>query len=64
MNDSEYISGVVGAAVPIRNKEGQVTAALTISAPRGRRSLDEIRTMVPTLATSAWCSRASTSSRT
>jgi len=49
MNDSEYISGVVGAAVPIRNKEGQVTAALTISAPRSRRSLDEISAMVPIL---------------
>jgi len=53
MNDSEYISGVVGAAVPIRNKEGQVTAALTISAPRSRRSLDEIIAMVPTLKTYA-----------
>jgi IclR family acetate operon transcriptional repressor len=40
---------VVGAAVPIRNKEGQVTAALTISAPRSRRSLDEISAMVPIL---------------
>jgi len=49
MNDSEYISGVVGAAVPIRNKEGNVTAALTVSAPRSRRSLDEINGMVPTL---------------
>ena len=49
MNDSEYISGVVGAAVPIRNKEGHVTAALTISAPRSRRSLDEINAMVPVL---------------
>ena len=53
MNDSEYISGVVGAAVPIKNKEGQVTAALTISAPRSRRSLDEIGAMVPTLRTYA-----------
>lgn len=53
MNDSEYISGVVGAAVPIKNKEGQVTAALTISAPRSRRSLDEIGTIVPMLRTYA-----------
>jgi DNA-binding IclR family transcriptional regulator len=53
MNDSEYISGVVGAAVPIKNKEGQVTAALTISAPRSRRSLEEIIAMVPTLKTYA-----------
>lgn len=53
MNDSEYISGVVGAAVPIKNKEGQVTAALTISAPRSRRTLDEIIATVPTLKTFA-----------
>lgn len=49
MNDSEYISGVVGAAVPIRNPDRQVIAALTVSAPRSRRSLDEIAAMVPTL---------------
>ena len=53
MNDSEYISGVVGAAVPIKNKEAQVTAALTISAPRSRRSLDEIGGIVPMLRTYA-----------
>lgn len=52
-NDSEYIFGVVGAAVAIRNKEGQVTAALTISAPRSRRSLEEIIAAVPTLKTYA-----------
>jgi IclR family transcriptional regulator, acetate operon repressor len=52
-NDSEYIFGVVGAAVAIRNKEGQVTAALTISAPRSRRSLEEIIGTVPTLKTYA-----------
>ena len=53
MNDSEYISGVVGAAVPIKSKDDQVIAALTISAPRSRRSLDEISAMVPTLRTYA-----------
>jgi len=53
MNDSEYISGVVGAAVPIKNKDAQVIAALTISAPRSRRSLDEIGGIVPLLRTYA-----------
>lgn len=52
-NDSEYISGVVGAAVPIKNKDGQIVAALTLSAPRSRRSLEEISGMVPTLRTFA-----------
>ena len=49
MNDSEYISGVVGAAVPIRNRDGQVVATLTVSAPRSRRPLEQIREIVPVL---------------
>jgi IclR family acetate operon transcriptional repressor len=53
MNDSEYIVGVVGAAVPIKNKEGQVTAALNVSAPRSRRTLEEIKAIVPILKTYA-----------
>lgn len=52
-NDSEYISGVVGAAVPVNGKDGTVVAALTISAPRSRRSLGEISAMVPMLRTYA-----------
>ncbi len=52
-NDSEYIVGVVGAAVPIRNREGQLIAALTISAPKSRRSLEDVTALVPTLKTFA-----------
>lgn len=52
-NDSEYISGVVGAAVPVRGKDSTVVAALTVSAPRSRRSLGEISAMVPMLRTYA-----------
>jgi DNA-binding IclR family transcriptional regulator len=48
-NDSGYIVGVVGAAVPITNADGQVIAALTISAPRSRKTLEEIHAIVPTL---------------
>ena len=48
-NDSEYIVGVVGAAVPITNADGQVVAALTLSAPRSRRTLGEVHAMVPAL---------------
>lgn len=48
-NESEYIVGVVGAAVPIVNADGQVIAALTLSAPRSRRTLEEVHAMVPTL---------------
>ncbi|TSD56965.1 IclR family transcriptional regulator [Variovorax sp. KBS0712] len=52
-NESEYIAGVVGAAVPIQNTEGQVVAALTISAPKSRRTLEDVVAMVPTLTTYA-----------
>lgn len=48
-NDSEYILGVVGAAVPITNEDGQVIAALNLSAPRSRKTLAEVHAMVPTL---------------
>ena len=52
-NESEYIVGVVGAAVPIHGADNQVVAALTISAPRSRRTLEQIHTMVPTVKTYA-----------
>lgn len=52
-NESEYIVGVVGAAVPIQNNDGQVVAALTISAPKSRRSLEDVVAMVPTMTTYA-----------
>jgi DNA-binding IclR family transcriptional regulator len=48
-NESEYIVGVVGAAVPIEDSEGKVIAALTLSAPMSRRTLSEVVAMVPTL---------------
>ena len=48
-NESEYIVGVVGAAVPIEDADGAVVAALTLSAPMSRRSLQEVVGMVPTL---------------
>lgn len=48
-NESEYILGVVGAAVPIESADGQVVAALTLSAPKSRRTLDDVVAMVPTL---------------
>lgn len=52
-NESEYIVGVVGAAVPIHGADNQVVAALTISAPRSRRTLEQIHTMVPIVKTYA-----------
>lgn len=48
-NESEYILGVVGVAVPITNEDGQVIAALNLSAPLSRKSLADVHAMVPTL---------------
>lgn len=48
-NESEYILGVVGAAVPIEDEESRVVAALTLSAPMGRRTLADVVDMIPTL---------------
>ncbi|WMY10981.1 IclR family transcriptional regulator [Paraburkholderia phenoliruptrix] len=48
-NDSELAIGVVGAAVPIASPTGRVVACLSISAPKARKSLDEVTMLVPTL---------------
>jgi DNA-binding IclR family transcriptional regulator len=53
MNDSEYIVGVVGVAVPVKNKDGRTLASLTISAPKTRKSLDDFKALVPVLKNSA-----------
>jgi|KBSSwiStaDraftv2_1062776.scaffolds.fasta_scaffold76164_3 IclR family acetate operon transcriptional repressor len=53
LNDSEYIVGVVGVAVPVKNKQGQVLASLTISAPKIRKSIDDLKALLPALRQSA-----------
>jgi IclR family transcriptional regulator, acetate operon repressor len=52
-NDSEFAIGVVGAAVPIAGPNGRVVACLSISAPKARKSLDEVTLLVPTLQAAA-----------
>jgi DNA-binding IclR family transcriptional regulator len=53
LNDSEYIVGVVGVAVPVASKDGRVLACLTVSAPKTRKTLDDLKTLVPMLKNSA-----------
>ena len=53
LNDSEYIVGVVGVAVPVKNKAGQVLASLTISAPKIRKNIDDLKALLPALRQSA-----------
>ncbi|BAO94057.1 IclR family transcriptional regulator [Caballeronia insecticola] len=52
-NDSEFAIGVVGAAVPISGPHGRLIACLSISAPKARKSLDDITLLVPTLQAAA-----------
>ncbi|OLL28501.1 hypothetical protein BTH42_27465 [Burkholderia sp. SRS-W-2-2016] len=52
-NDSEFAIGVVGAAVPIAGPNGRLIACLSISAPKARKSLEEITLLVPTLQAAA-----------
>jgi IclR family acetate operon transcriptional repressor len=53
MNDSEFIVGVVGAAVPVRSEDNRVLAALTISAPKIRMTLERLREHVPAMKSAA-----------
>lgn len=53
LNDSEFIVGVVGAAVPVRNTEDRVLAALTVSAPKSRMPLDKLKTFIPAMKSAA-----------
>jgi len=49
LNDSEYVVGVVGVAVPVKNKDGDVVAALTLSAPKSRHTVGDMAKLVPIL---------------
>ncbi|QTD93317.1 IclR family transcriptional regulator [Burkholderia anthina] len=52
-NDSEFAIGVVGAAVPIAGPNGRIIACLSISAPKARKSLEEITLLVPMMQAAA-----------
>lgn len=52
-NDSEFAIGVVGAAVPITGHNGRVIACLSISAPKARKSLEEVTLLVPQIQAAA-----------
>jgi len=49
INDSEYIVGVVGVAVPVKTRDKRVAAALTLSAPKNRRNARDMKQLVPVL---------------
>jgi len=49
ITDQEYIDAVVGAAVPILGPNGRIYAGLSVSAPKSRRSLKDLKDMLPKL---------------
>ena len=49
VNDSEFIVGVVGAAVPIYNTQKEVVACLSISAPRVRKKTSDMLDLITLL---------------
>jgi DNA-binding IclR family transcriptional regulator len=52
-NDSEFIVGVVGAAVPVRSEDDRVLAVVTISAPKIRMTLERLKSYVPAMKSAA-----------
>jgi len=52
-NDSEFAIGVVGAAVPIAGPNGRIIACLSISAPKARKSLEEVTLLIPVIQAAA-----------
>jgi IclR family acetate operon transcriptional repressor len=52
-NDSEFAIGVVGAAVPIAGPSGRIIACLSISAPKARKTLEEVTLLVPMMQAAA-----------
>lgn len=45
----EYILGVTGAAVPVKDLGGKVVAAISVTAPAARQSREDVERMVPAL---------------
>jgi DNA-binding IclR family transcriptional regulator len=49
----EYIVGLIAAAVPVRDAQGTVRAALAVHAPSARLSLDQAMQRLPALQAAA-----------
>lgn len=47
LTDSEYVDGVVGAAVPVLNADSKPVLALTISIPAPRASMQQLEQAIP-----------------
>ncbi|MDB5999924.1 MAG: transcriptional regulator, IclR family, partial [Rhizobacter sp.] len=45
----EFIAGLVAVAVPVRDREGEVRAAIAVHAPTARMSLEAMMAELPAL---------------
>lgn len=52
-SDDEFVLGVVGAAVPVLDKEGRMLAGLAVSIPGVRMSFSDLPKLKPTMASAA-----------
>ena len=52
-SNEELVDGVVGCAVPIRDKSGLLLAGLGVSAPQARVAFEDLKKMVPAMALTA-----------
>lgn len=49
VNDEEYIQGMIGIAVPVRDRRGRICATVSLNAPTARSSPKQILDYVPAL---------------
>jgi DNA-binding IclR family transcriptional regulator len=49
IDNEEYIDGMVGCSVPIKNEDGQFIASLYTHVPVVRKSLEELKVYEPLL---------------
>jgi IclR family acetate operon transcriptional repressor len=52
-NNEEYVTGVVGCAVPIQTSRGSFLAGLGLAGPTARLSFDKLKKLIPRLSTAA-----------
>lgn len=57
IQDSEFVEGIIGLAVPIRNKKRRVTAVLSMRTQNSQRTLAQVESLVPVMR--RWAAKAS-----
>ncbi len=49
IQDSEYVEGIIGLAVPIRNKKRRLAAVLAMRTHSSQRTLEQVENLVPVM---------------